>query len=82
MSTIMVSPMARPRPTMTAEKMPGLAVGSTTRQAVCQGLAPQARLAEERDLGTADRASSLMVKMMGITAKPMAKPTTRLLRWS
>ena len=56
--------------------------GSTMRQAVCQGLAPQARLAEVSDLGTLERASSLMVKMMGMTAKPMAKPTTRLLRWS
>jgi len=67
---------------MTAEKMPGLAVGRTTRHAVCQGLAPQARLAEVRDLGTALSASSLMVKMMGITANPMAKPTTRLFRTS
>ena len=35
-STIMVSPTARPKPIMIAEKMPGLAVGSTTRIAVCQ----------------------------------------------
>ena len=32
--------------------------------------------------GTLLKASSEMVKMMGITAKPMASPTTRLLRWS
>ena len=44
--------------------------------------AEQARLAELSDFGTAERASSLMVNMIGITAKPMAKPTTMLLRWS
>ena len=41
-STIMVSPTARPKPIMIAEKTPGLAVGSTTRTAVCQRLAPSA----------------------------------------
>jgi hypothetical protein len=35
-----------------------------------------------RLLGTLEKASSAMVKMMGMTAKPMAMPTTRLLRWS
>jgi hypothetical protein len=38
----MVSPTARPKPIMTAEKTPGLAVGTTTRRAVCQRLAPSA----------------------------------------
>ena len=51
-STIMVSPTARPKPTMTAEKMPGLAVGSTTRSAVCQRLAPRASDAAVRCDGT------------------------------
>ena len=41
-STIMVSPTARPIPIMTAEKMPGLAVRMTTRLRVCQGDAPSA----------------------------------------
>ena len=31
--------------------------------------------------GTLVKASSAIVKMMGITAKPMAMPTTRQLRW-
>ena len=81
-STIMVSPTARPNPIITAEKMPGLAVGNTTRNAVCQRLAPSASEPAARLLGTALMASSAIVKMMGMTAKPMARPTTRLLRWS
>ena len=47
-STIIVSPTARPKPIMTAEKTPGLAVGSTTRVAVCQRLAPSASDAADR----------------------------------
>ena len=62
--------------------MPGLAVGSTTPMAVCQRLAPRAREAAVRCWGTLEKASSAMVKMMGMTAKPMARPTTRQLRWS
>ncbi len=82
MSTIMVSPMARPRPIMMAAKMPGEAEGRITRQTVCQRLAPRARDAALRLGGTLDRESSAMVKMMGITAKPRAKAMTTLLRGS
>ncbi len=78
----MVSPTARPKPIMTAEKMPGLAVGSTTRVAVCQRLAPRASEAAVRCCGTLEKVSSAIVKMIGMTAKPMARPTTRQLRWS
>ncbi len=82
MRTIMVSPTARPKPTITAEKMPGLAVGRTTRVAVCQRLAPSASDAAVRCCGTLEKASSEIVKMIGMTANPMARPTTTLLRWS
>ena len=81
-STIIVSPTARPKPTMTAEKMPGLAVGSTTRVTVCQRFAPRASEPATRFGGTFEKASSEMAKMIGITAKPMAMPTTTALRWS
>ncbi len=47
-STIIVSPTARPKPIMTPAKMPGLAEGRITRQTVCQRLAPQAREAALR----------------------------------
>ena len=46
---------------MSAEKMPGMATGSTTRVAVCQRVAPQPSEAERRVCGTAERASSEMV---------------------
>ena len=40
--TAMVSPMARPMPSITAMMMPERAAGSTTRQMVCQWVAPRA----------------------------------------
>jgi len=75
-STIMVSPTARPMPIMRAEKMPGLAVSNTTLSAVCHGVAPSASDPIVSERGTLNTASSLIVKMVGITAKPMAMPTT------
>ena len=81
-STIIVSPTARPRPIITAEKMPGLAVGSTTRTSVCHGVAPSASEPFDRCLGTPKIASSAIEKMIGITAKPIATPTPSALRWS
>ena len=81
-STIIVSPTARPKPIMIAEKMPGLAVGSTMRSAVCQRVAPSASEPARRCCGTLASESSAIVKMIGITAKPMATPTTSELRWS
>ncbi len=41
--TAMVSPMARPMPSMTAVRMPDRAAGTTTRQMVCHFVAPMAR---------------------------------------
>ena len=73
-STIMVSPTARPKPIMIAEKIPGLAVGNTTRSAVCQRVAPSASEPARRCWGTLASESSAMVKMMGMTANPMATP--------
>lgn len=67
---------------MTAENMPGLAVGNTTRTRVCQGVAPNASEPCDSCLGTENTASSAMEKIVGMTAKPIAKPTTKALRWS
>ncbi len=77
MSTIIVSPIALPSPIITAENIPGLAVGSITLIAVCQRLAPRARDPACKCLGTLERASSEIVNIMGITANPIAKPTIR-----
>ena len=48
--------------------------------AVCQGVAPKASEPARRCCGTLDSESSAMVKIIGMTAKPMAKPTTSELR--
>ena len=53
-----------------------------TRVAVCQRDAPSARLAAERCAGTFEKASSAIVKMIGMTAKPIAKPMMIELRGS
>ena len=81
-STIIVSPTARPRPSMIAAKIPPDAAGNTTRRTVCQRDAPKASDADDKESGTLEMASSETVKMIGITANPRAKPTTRLLRVS
>jgi len=72
----MVSPTARPKPIMIAEKIPGLAVGSTTRVAVCQRVAPSASEPATNAGGTLPIASSAIVKIKGMTANPIASPTT------
>ena len=81
-TTIIVSPTARPKPIMMAERIPEIAVGTTTVQTVCQRLAPKANEPEIKELGTFDKASSAIVKTMGMTAKPITKPTTSELRAS
>ena len=81
-TTIIVSPIARPKPIMTPETMPEIAVGTTTLQTVCQRLAPRASEPETSEFGTLERASSAIVKTIGMTAKPITKPTTSELRES
>tara|TARA_B100001741_G_C16421189_1_gene536321 strand:- start:198 stop:404 length:207 start_codon:yes stop_codon:yes gene_type:complete len=63
-------------PIITAENIPGLAVKRITLVTVCQGVAPKANEPIVRDLGTPKTASSLIEKIVGITAKPIAIPTT------
>jgi hypothetical protein len=60
-STIMVSPTARPRPIIMALKRPLIAVGMMIRTAVCHGVAPAPSEAPRRCSGTVDRASSAIV---------------------
>ena len=62
--------------------MPAEAVGRITRTAVCHGEAPRASDAAFRCSGTLESASSEIVKMIGITAKPIANAMTRELRAS
>lgn len=81
-STIMVSPTARPKPIISAEKIPALAEGSTTLITVCHWVAPSAKEPWLRVAGTLNSASSASEKMIGTSAKPIATPTTSALRWS
>ena len=60
-STIIVSPTARPKPIISAENKPLMAVGTTTRMAVCQGVAPEPSEPARNDSGTAPNASSEIV---------------------
>ena len=80
--TIIVSPTARPKPIIMAEKIPGLAVNKTTRIMVCQGVAPNANEPTVKCFGTLKIASSAIEKIVGTTANPIAIPTTNALRWS
>ena len=57
-STIIVSPMARPKPRTQAASTPGIAAGSTTREAVCQEDAPIAIEPSRNACGTEENASS------------------------
>jgi hypothetical protein len=81
-STIMVSPTARPKPIITAEKMPG--TGGEQHHA--HHRLPRRGAERERALrevaGTLNTASSAIEKIVGITAKPIARPTISALRWS
>ncbi len=78
--TIIVSPTARPNPIMSAEKMPGLAETRTSFVSVCHGVAPKAKEPESRCLGTLESESSEILKMIGMTANPIAKLMTNALR--
>ncbi len=76
-STIIVSPIARPNPSTQAANTPGNAAGNTTCHATCHGAAPRARAACENGRGTLVNASSEMVKITGITVRPRANPATQ-----
>src|SRR5690606_17807435 len=78
-STIIVSPMARPKPRTIAAKMPGEAAGRTTDQAVRVRDAPRAKAASRYLCGTAVSASSLRVKITGTMVRPRPIPATMVL---
>ena len=68
--TVMVSPMARPIPKMKEQMMPEEAVGKSTCLMVCQWVAPKAREASLKVLGTADNASADTLTMVGRAISP------------
>ena len=76
-STIIVSPMARPNPSTQAANTPGSAAGNTICHATCHGAAPSASAAWPYPRGTVVSASSEMVNTTGITVNPKAIPATK-----
>ena len=57
MATAMVSPRARPRPSMLAEMMPGRANGSTAIRIISQRVAPRASAASSCSRGVCRKTS-------------------------
>src|SRR5580658_9803247 len=79
MTTIIVSPMARPNPSTVAAAIPGAAAGKTTRRTVCDGVDPIASAASRYERGTARSASSDTEKTIGTMANDKPKPATSAL---
>ncbi len=86
MRTTIVSPMARPKPSITAAKMPLAAAGSTMRYVVCQRELPSAREPWRISSGTACSASSEIETIVGRqripTTRPAVNPVRPLERWN
>ena len=80
MATAIVSPRARPRPSMAAEMMPGRANGSTAVRTISQRVAPRARAASSCSRGVCRNTSRDRAVMIGriITASTMA--TVKIVR--
>src|SRR2546423_1318781 len=72
--TIIVSPIARPKPSTHAASKPGDDAGSTTRHAVCHVEAPIAIEPSRKVCGTEANASSAIVYTIGITARLSPMP--------
>ena len=64
-ATAMVSPSARPRPSMAAEIMPGLANGNTAMRTISHRVAPSARAASLCPSGTCTITSRLTAATVG-----------------
>ena len=77
--TAIVSPTARPMAKTMEAMMPDLAAGSTTRQMVCQCVAPRARAPSRYDLGTERMASSDMLTTLGKIMMPSTSDPARML---
>ena len=69
MSTVIVSPMARPSPSRKAATIPERAAGTTTREIVCHWVAPMARELSRSARGTACSASSETETIVGMAMK-------------
>ena len=80
MATAIVSPSARPRPSMVAETMPERPNGSTAIRIISQRVAPSASAASSCSTGVCRKTSRQIAVMIGriMTASTMA--TVRMVR--
>jgi len=79
-TTIMVSPIALQKPSITEDKTPEAAVGRMTFTVVCQRVAHKDKEPAVSAEGTPLNASSEIEKTIGKTASPNTMPTTMALR--
>ena len=73
-STTIVSPTAREKPSTTEATMPESAAGKTTRSVVWSFEAPSPKEPSRSDCGTADIESSEIDAIVGTIMKPMMMP--------
>ena len=74
--TAIVSPTARPKPSMIAPAMPGAPPASTTR-VVSQRVAPKASAASRCETGTAASTSRMTAETIGVTMIASMTPPVR-----
>ena len=77
-ATAMVSPSARPRPSIEAEIMPGLANGKIAWRTISQRVAPSARDASMCARGTWRKTSRLIAEIVGSTMIASTIPALRI----
>ena len=79
-ATAIVSPRARPRPSIDADTMPGRANGSTAIRIISQRVAPRARAASSCRRGTWRKTSRLSAVTIGKIITASTTATVRMVR--
>ena len=80
MATAMVSPSARPRPSIEAETMPERPKGSTAMRIISQRVAPRARAASSCSVGVCRKISRQIAVMIGTTMTASTSAAVRIVR--
>src|SRR5260221_4041882 len=76
----MVSPTARPKPSMIAATMPDLEGGSTASLIISHRVAPTARAASRSSFGTVLKTSRQIAEMIGVIIKARMRPAVKKFR--
>jgi hypothetical protein len=80
MATAIVSPSARPSPSIAAETMPGRPKGSTARRIISQRVAPSARAASSCSAGACRNTSRQIAVMIGRIMTASTSAAVRIVR--